>query len=78
MDVDFKNRKLLNIIVENGLELLFSAEDPKSTTIMNKIYIGENGINCDGSMAGYSTFTHILDSAKPLKDEGLSFYEMVT
>ena len=76
-DVDFSNRTLLSIIVENSLEPLMSTDDPKSTNIINKIFIGGGSINCDGNIYGYSTFMHILSqSPGPTAPDNL--YEMIT
>lgn len=59
-DKDFTNRSLLKIITVNELESLFSRDDPKSKNVMDKIFIGKEGSQCDGNIYGYSTFMGIL------------------
>ena len=47
---------------------------------MQKIYVGADASNCDGSIAGLSTFLHMLTSKpeKSDKHEPGSFMEMIT
>ena len=59
-DTDFKNRSVLKIITSLQLEQLLSSEDPKSDSIMQKIFVGPFAQNCDGNIYGYSTFLNIM------------------
>ena len=79
MDVDFKNRTVLKIIVECELSELLSEDDPKAYSIMIGVFNGEESNNCDGSIYGYSNMMHIIAS-KAVKDtEGnIGLWECVT
>lgn len=77
MDVDFQNRSVLKIICECEFGPLMAEDDPKPENIMNNIYVGKGATKCDGNIAGYSTFMHILNS-KPSKSADNSLLEMIT
>lgn len=78
-DTDFKNRTVLKIITSLQLEPLLSSEDPKSQSIMDKIYVGKGAQECDGSIFGYSTFVNILASKpKTITAEDPRFLDIIT
>jgi len=60
MDTDFRNRSLLEIIFDEELHLLFHESDPKTETIINSFFNGDEIINCDGNIDGYSVLNYIM------------------
>jgi hypothetical protein len=58
MDTDFRNRSLLEIIFDEELHLLFHGSDPKTETIINSFFNGEEILKGDGHIDGYSELNY--------------------
>jgi hypothetical protein len=64
MDEDFKNRTVLNIIVNNGYHFLCA--DAKVATLIDELWVGVLTYDCDGKINNFSKLSYMSDS--PLKN----------
>jgi hypothetical protein len=64
MDEDFKNRTVLNIIVNNGYHHLCS--DSKVAKLIDELWVGVLTYGCDGKINNFSKLSYMSDS--PLKN----------
>jgi len=76
LDLDFRSRPVLKIITINNFEKLMDEQDPKAENLMNKIWHGWEAANCDGTMMGYSSLTHVIWSPSEIKEKSLSLLEV--
>lgn len=58
MDKDYKNRTVINIIIENEYHDLL--ENDKINTLLDSLFIGKEPFKCDGRIRDFSSITHIL------------------
>ena len=82
MDTDFQDRSVLKIIVIQEFEPLLTEDDPQAANLMETVYLGDGYQNCDGTLEGYSTFSHIINTESEARRPGVTrndpILEMVT
>ena len=63
-------------------EPLLTEDDPQAENLMNTIYMGEGHQSCDGTIEGFSTFSHIINTESESKRPGVTrndpFIELIT
>ena len=60
LQIDFKNRTVLNIITTYGFVPLML--DPKIEILLEEAWEGRNTYECDGKLMDFSLLTHLLHS----------------
>jgi len=58
MDIDFKDRTVLNIITSNGFVPLMN--DSKVNNLLEEIWVGSNTYECDGKLVDFSQITYLI------------------
>ena len=79
LDKDFKDRTVLKIICEQGLEPLMCDDDPKSEDIIMEMWEGKETPRCDGSVFGFSNLCHILfKKSKKVTDPRTTYFSIIS
>lgn len=77
MDIDFRDRTVLNIITNNGFVPLIA--DSKVNILLEEIWVGKNTYECDGELLDFSHMYYLLTSNfKKLPGRSVSPMELLS